>query len=117
PLPKHYVARERLCLRATIDYWVNALDGQPFFVVNQAVDPGLLRVLENEIVPHLEKEVPAQPSAEQLAADPWRHRFTRVFDREGCSPGFFLRMKQKHIACLTYHKYRLLYELVSSQNP
>ncbi|MGH8628490.1 MAG: putative transposase, partial [Gammaproteobacteria bacterium] len=54
---------------------------------------------------------------EQLAADPWRHRFTRVFDREGYSPGFFLRMKQKHIACLTYHKYRLLYELVSSQNP
>ncbi|MGH8527665.1 MAG: putative transposase, partial [Gammaproteobacteria bacterium] len=105
PLPKHYVARERLCLRATIDYWVNALDGQPFFVVNQAVDPGLLRVLENEIVPHLEKEVPAQPSAEQLAADPWRHRFTLVFDREGYSPAFFLRMKQKHIACLTYHKY------------
>ncbi|MCI0423445.1 MAG: hypothetical protein L0312_30215, partial [Acidobacteria bacterium] len=84
---------------------VNALDGQPFFVVNQAVDPGLLRVLENEIVPRLEKEVPAQPSAEQLAADPWRHRFTLVFDREGYSPAFFLTMKQKHIACLTYHKY------------
>ncbi|MGH8523963.1 MAG: putative transposase [Gammaproteobacteria bacterium] len=105
PLPKHYVARERLCLRATIDYWVNALDGQPFFVVNQAVDPGLLRVLENEIVPRLEKEVPAQPSAEQFAADPWRHRFTLVFDREGYSPAFFLRMKQKRIACLSYHKY------------
>ncbi len=105
PLPKHYVARERLCLRATIDYWVNALDGQPFFVVNPGVDPGLLRVLGNEILPRLEKEVPAQPSAEQLAADPWRHRFTLVFDREGDSPAFFLRMKQKHIACLTYHKY------------
>src|SRR5256886_2857874 len=29
-LPRHYVARERLCLRATTDYWVNAMDGQPF---------------------------------------------------------------------------------------
>jgi hypothetical protein len=28
-LPKHYVARERLCLSATADYWVNAMDGKP----------------------------------------------------------------------------------------
>ncbi len=28
PLPRHYVARQRLCLRATVDYWVNAMDGQ-----------------------------------------------------------------------------------------
>jgi len=31
-LPKHYVARQRLCLSATADYWVNAMDGKPFFV-------------------------------------------------------------------------------------
>jgi hypothetical protein len=35
PLPRHYVARERLCLRATTDYWINAMDGQPFFYVNK----------------------------------------------------------------------------------
>ena len=29
-LPRRYVARERLCLRGTTDYWVNAMDGQPF---------------------------------------------------------------------------------------
>ena len=23
PLPHHYVAHERLCLRATTDYWIN----------------------------------------------------------------------------------------------
>ena len=39
-LPKHYVARQRLCLSATADYWVNAMDGKPFFVVSQPVDPG-----------------------------------------------------------------------------
>ena len=44
-LPRRYVARQRLCLRGTTDYWVNALDGQPFFVVSQAADPGLLKVL------------------------------------------------------------------------
>ncbi len=37
-LPKHYVARQKLCLRATTDYWVNALDGRPFFLINKAVD-------------------------------------------------------------------------------
>jgi hypothetical protein len=104
-LPKHYVARERLCLSATVDYWVNAMDGKPFFVVSQAVDPGLLQVLERDIVPRLEQDIPNQPSAEQLAADPLLHRFTVVFDREGYSPDFFARMKQQRIACLTYHKY------------
>ena len=104
-LPKHYIARERLCLSATADYWVNAMDGKPFFVVSQAVDPGLLQVLERDIIPRLEKDVPNQPGADQLAADPLLHRFTVVFDREGYSPGFFLRMKKRRIACLTYHKY------------
>lgn len=39
-LPRHYVARQRLCLRATTDYWVNGFDGLPLFKVNRAVDPG-----------------------------------------------------------------------------
>ena len=36
-LPKHYVPRQRLCLRATTDYWVNAMDGKPFFVVHKNI--------------------------------------------------------------------------------
>ncbi len=105
PLPRHYVARQRLCLRATTDYWVNAMDGQPFFVVNQAVDPGLIQVIEQQIVPQLEQRLPAQPAAAQLAADPLQHRFTLVFDREGYSPAFLQRMKAQRIACLSYHKF------------
>jgi predicted nucleic acid-binding Zn-ribbon protein len=99
------VARQKLCLRATTDYWVNAMDGQPFFVLNQAVDPGMLKVLEHEIVPRLEKEIPNQPTPEQLEADAKLHRFTLVFDREGYSPVFIRTLKKKRIACLTYHKY------------
>jgi hypothetical protein len=103
-LPKHYVARQRLCLAATADYWVNAMDGKPFFVVNQAVDPGLLQTLEHDIVPRLERDVPNQPNAEELEADPLLHRFTIVFDREGYSPDFFARMKAQRVACLSYRK-------------
>ena len=104
-LPRHYVARQKLCLRATTDYWVNAMDGQPFFLLNQAVDPGLLQVLEHQIVPRLEQEIPNQPSAAELANDAKLHRFTLVFDREGYSPAFLRAMRDKRIACLTYHKY------------
>jgi len=104
-LPRHYVARQRLCLRATTDYWVNAMDGQPFFMVNQAVDPGLIKVIEQDILPRLDADVPGQPSEAVLEAEPLRHRFTLVFDREGYSPGFLQRMKSRRVACLTYHKY------------
>ncbi len=104
-LPRHYVARQRLCLRATTDYWVNAMDGQPFFFVNQVVDPGLIQVIEREIVPRLEQRLPVQANGESLDADPLRHRFTLVFDREGYSPDFLRRMKKQRIACLTYHKF------------
>jgi transposase-like protein len=104
-LPRHYVARQRLCQRATADYWVNAIDGQPFFRVTQAVDPGLIKVLEGEILPRLERDIPDQPSADLLAADPLRHRFTLVFDREGYSPGLFQRLKARRVACLSYRKY------------
>lgn len=104
PLPRHYVARQRLCQRATTDYWVNAMDGQPFFVVNQVVDPGLIEVIEQEIVPRIEQSLPAAADP-QLPTDPLRHRFTLVFDREGYSPAFLKRMKAQHIACLTYHKF------------
>ena len=68
-LPKHHVARQKLCLRATTDYWVNAMDGQPFMVINKAVDPGLIKVIENDIVPELEERVPKQPEPRPLVAE------------------------------------------------
>jgi hypothetical protein len=53
---------QRLCLRATTDYWVNAKDGQPLFVVNQVVDPGLIQVIEHEIVPRPPWPWPCSPA-------------------------------------------------------
>jgi len=104
-LPHHYVARQRLCMRATSDYWVNGFDGLPFFKVNCAVDPGMINVIENEIVPQLEMQVPSQPSDEELRASRYRSKFRLVFDREGYSPAFFKRMNEKRIAVQTYRKY------------
>jgi hypothetical protein len=82
-LPKHHVARQKLCLRATTDYWVNAMDGQPFMVVNKAVDPGLIKVIENDLLPELAARVPAQTERTAAATKPFPHKFTLVFDREG----------------------------------
>ena len=103
-LPRHFVARQRLCLRATVDYWVNAMDGQPFFVVHQDVDPGLVQVVERDILPFLERAIPGQPNTDELASNPLLHRFTIVFDREGYSPDLMFRFRQIRVACLTYRK-------------
>jgi hypothetical protein len=104
-LPRRYVARQRLCLRGTTDYWVNAMDGQPFFAVTQAADPGLLKVLEEQLVPRLLAEVPGQPDAQALQANGYLARFTMIFDRAGYSPEFFQRRWKERIAVITYHKF------------
>jgi len=104
-LPHRYVARQKLCLRGTTDYWINALDGRPFFLVSRPVDPGLLEVLRTDIVPRLLADAPGQPTTAALAAAPLRHRFTLVFDRAGYSPEFFAAMKVLRVAILTDHKF------------
>jgi hypothetical protein len=105
-LPRHYVARQRLCLRATTDYWINAMDGQPFLYVNKEVDPGLIATLKQDVIPWLEGNVAKTPEQQRrLAEEPRAHWFTMVFDREGYSPELFEQLWQKRIAILTYHKF------------
>ena len=105
-LPRKFVSRERLCLRGVCDYWVNDATGNPFFVVEKVIDPGMLQTLRNDIVPRLLQDVPDQPSQENLIVNPGLSRFTLVFDREGYSPAFFKEMWAAHrISCITYHKH------------
>lgn len=117
PLPRRYVSRERLCLRGTTDYWVNGLDGAPFFVVTQPVNSGLIAALRGQVIPQLlaataspttalaAADAPvAAGSSVALAADT-PPRFTLVFDREGYSPELFTELKTEGIAILTYHKF------------
>jgi len=105
-LPRHYVARARLYMRATVDYWVNALDGQPFFYINKEVDHGLVQELREELVPWLKAHVPiSEEHQRRMDADPWVPRFTLIFDREGYSPDLFVALQKQRIAALTYHRY------------
>ena len=96
------MARERLCLRATTDYWVNAMDGQPFLYVNKEVDPGLIATLRQDVLPWLEASLTKTPEQERrLAEDARSHWFTLVLDREGYSPELFAQMWNKRIAILS----------------
>lgn len=104
PLPRLYVARQKLRLRGTTDYWVNGLGGEPFFVVTQPLHQGLIAALRGQVIPRLLAEAP-QPAAQTLAADTQAVRFTMVFDREGFSPKLFADLQEQRIAILTYHKY------------
>ena len=105
-LPRHYVPRERFYLRATVDYWVNALEGQPFCYFNQAVDHGLVQAMRGEVLPWLEANVSLSAEQRQrVAADPRVPRFTVIFDREGYSPDLFGELQAQGIAALTYHRY------------
>jgi len=105
-LPRHYVARQKLYLRAAVDYWINALDGQPFFYVNQEIDHGLVQALGKDIVPWLETHAPISPEHQQrMENDTLTPRFTVVFDREGYSPDLFEALQARRIAVLSYHRY------------
>lgn len=103
PLPRQYVARQKLCLRGTVDYWVNGLGGEPFFVVTQPVHAGLIAALHEQVIPQLLADAPALGAAQ--ADDPQAVRFTLIVDREGYSPQLFAECKAQRIGVLTYHKY------------
>lgn len=104
-LPRKYVARQRLCLRAKIDYWVNDKLGRPFFAVSKVVNEGLVEVLKQDIVPRLLQEARGQSTEEELEQNPLLYRFMIVMDREGYSPALFKLMWGMRISCTTYRKY------------
>jgi transposase-like protein len=101
-LPRRYVARQRLCLRGTTDYWVNGLGGEPFFVVTEPVHAGLIATLRSQIIPRLLADAP--PPTPAASEGRWSPRCTVVFDREGFSPALFTELQGQGVAILTYHK-------------
>lgn len=103
-MPKRYASRLRLCMSGSTDYWVNDRTGQPFFVVNEAIAGGMIEKIKEEIIPRLNKEVPAQPTTQELEKNPLLSKYMLVFDRECYSPEFFYDLWQEHIAICTYRK-------------
>jgi hypothetical protein len=101
-LPVKYVSRQKLCLNATSEYWVNDAKGMPVMMVMGELTEKLQTVIEEQIIPGLQK-------TKLLAAD--RHKeanqpvCTFVFDREAYEPAFFKRLWEKYkIAIITYRK-------------
>jgi DNA-binding CsgD family transcriptional regulator len=92
-LPKAHVARMRLSMPATTDYWVNDVTGDPLFVVTAEANAGLTKML-----PVLLQEV------RSLVGE---RRVTVVFDRGGYSPKLFLKLIADGFDILTYRKGRI----------
>jgi len=91
-LPKTHVARMRLSMPATSDYWVNDRAGDPLFVVTAEANAGLVKML-----PGLLAEM--RPLVGQ-------RRVTVVFDRGGYSPKLFQQILAAGFDLLTYRKGR-----------
>lgn len=91
-LPKTHVARMRLSMPATSDYWINDDAGDPLFVVTAQANAGLVKML-----PVLLEEVRV------LVGE---RRVTVVFDRGGYSPKLFQQILDANFDLLTYRKGR-----------
>jgi hypothetical protein len=91
-LPKAHVARMRLSMPATTDYWVNDTVGDPLFVVTAEANAGLVKML-----PGILQKV------RRLVGE---RRVTVVFDRGGFSPRLFLQILAAGFDLLTYRKGR-----------
>jgi transposase len=89
-LPKAHVARMRLSLPATSDYWVNDATGDPLFVVTAEANAGMVKMLPGIL--------------EQLRPMLGERRLTVVFDRGGFSPKLFKQIIDAGMDLLTYRK-------------
>jgi len=92
PLPKAHVARRRLAMPATTDYWVNDARGDPLFVVTAEANAGLVRMLPGVLA--------------EIRTLVGERRVTVVFDRGGYSPKLFLTLLADGFDLLTYRKGR-----------
>ena len=100
-LPAKYVSRQKLCLSATTEYWVNDARGMPVMVVMGELNEKLQHAIENQIIPQLQNTV-LIGKAEQ---GPLQPVCTFIFDREAYHTEFFHRLWEKYkIAVITYRK-------------
>ena len=96
-LPKHYVSREKLCLSATTEFYVNTFEGLPLMVINGELNEGLKDAIEKAI-PEIKKTV-------EVSDDSQKPIFALVFDREAYEPGWFIKLWKEHrIAVISYRK-------------
>jgi len=91
-IPKTHVARTRIAMPATTDYWLNDAHGEPVLVLTAQANAGLVKMLP-----------PVLAEIRKLLGD---RRVTVVFDRGGWSPALFEKMIADGFDVLTYRKGR-----------
>jgi len=100
-LPVKYVSRQKLCLSATTEYWVNDARGLPVMMVLGELTEKLQTVIEHQIIPELQKTIllSRKPQGDNTPV------CTFIFDREAYEPAFFRRLWETYkIAVITYRK-------------
>jgi hypothetical protein len=105
-LGKKYVSRQRLCLPGIMEFWVNALDGAPYFFVTAEINEKMGEMLVSTIIPELLLLHPVSEEQKQrMEENPDEPLFTLVFDREAYSPALFSQLwNNSRIAVITYRK-------------
>lgn len=100
-LPSKYISRQKLCLSATSEYWVNDAEGMPVMMVLGELTEKLQTVIEESIIPQLEESKLLKSSP----VEGEKPQCSFIFDREAYEPAFFDRLWKKHkIAVITYRK-------------
>ena len=89
-IPKAHLARMRLSMPATTDYWVNDQAGDPLLVITAAANAGMVKML-----PEVLNEVRQLVGGRRVAV---------VFDRGGWSPKLFQKLLEANFDLLTYRK-------------
>jgi prepilin-type processing-associated H-X9-DG protein len=89
-LPKAHVARMRISMPATSDYWVNDSSGDPLLVVTAEANAGLVKMLPGIL--------------DQVRGLVGNRHVSVVFDRGGFSPKLFQQILAAGFDLLTYRK-------------
>jgi hypothetical protein len=91
-IPKTHLARMRLSMPATTDYWVNDAEGEPLLVVTTEAHEGMVKMLPVVL-----------GDVRELVGE---RRVTIVFDRGGWSPKLFKELITDGFDIMTYRKGR-----------
>jgi hypothetical protein len=103
-LPAKFISRQKLCLSATTEFWVNDAQGMPVMMVIGELSEKLQHIIEDSIIPQMLQTSLLTPIDESNA--PSEPQCTLIFDREAYEPAFFQRLWQRYrIAIITYRKH------------
>lgn len=100
-LTKKFISRQKLCLSATADFWLNDAHGLPLMVWTGELSEKPQYMIEQEMIPRLL----SSGILKKKEADDQAPICTLIFDREAYEPQFFMRLWDNHrIAIITYRK-------------